>query len=418
MKLVETKFNQCLSEYLEYCQNDKNWVEDEIYKFRFSNWVNHKVNLTTQKPEKVLQLCLESMQQRFDNHSKGIQFILFGAKREISKPISLEDVLIFQELEKNGDISILQNYNRGMSYTAMTAWLGTLLPKKFICAPTSEFALVLEYFFDCKLPKNGFQLFTESLNLFHSLKEELKKSLETNRYFYLDKINEYLLEIYANTNKKVVYDEADWNWLTEDFALFVLRIHLNYNPTKKKKVINTSKKEAGNLSLGHEEYEFDETDTAINQIESETTIDNALNEDVNNLDSLIRLNEKYKNAAPDVKKFLSKRIERGSFAQKFKVIAGSKCMICEQVNKNPYVFLKENNEYYIEVHHVIFISKRLKGTLTSANLITVCPNHHRQLHYGKNTDFIEVDDTKFLFKLDGKLISIKKLPFLKEQVLK
>ena len=47
-------------------------------------------------------------------------------------------------------------------------------------------------------------------------------------------------------------------------------------------------------------------------------------------------------------------------------------------------FLKPNGMPYLEVHHVRWLSKR--GSDTVQNSVAVCPNCHRELHYGAEQD--------------------------------
>ena len=56
--------------------------------------------------------------------------------------------------------------------------------------------------------------------------------------------------------------------------------------------------------------------------------------------------------------------------------------ICECCNKNA-PFIKENGLAYLEIHHI----KRLKddGPDTIANAVAICPNCHREIHYGKHS---------------------------------
>jgi hypothetical protein len=48
-----------------------------------------------------------------------------------------------------------------------------------------------------------------------------------------------------------------------------------------------------------------------------------------------------------------------------------------------------------------------EGSLSPDNLITVCANHHRQLHYG-DVKLIE-NNSKFIFVIDGKYVEIPKI---------
>ncbi|TMW71208.1 HNH endonuclease [Alteribacter natronophilus] len=126
-----------------------------------------------------------------------------------------------------------------------------------------------------------------------------------------------------------------------------------------------------------------------------------------NQTSLKLLEEKYADAVPLVKQRVSKYIERGSIAQEFKRKTNFKCQICDSLGLNPYSFKKPDGEYYIETHHVIPVSTLQAGLLSSYNLITVCANHHRQLHYGK-VKLIENTAEIFVFEIDDNIVQIPK----------
>lgn len=72
--------------------------------------------------------------------------------------------------------------------------------------------------------------------------------------------------------------------------------------------------------------------------------------------------------------------------------------ICECCNaKAP--FLKENNAPFLEVHHLRRLADGGSDTITNA--IAVCPNCHRELHYGQNKQTL-------INTLYTKIIRIKK----------
>ena len=57
--------------------------------------------------------------------------------------------------------------------------------------------------------------------------------------------------------------------------------------------------------------------------------------------------------------------------------------ICERCEK-PAPFLKDlDNNPYLEVHHIKPLAKG--GNDTIDNAVGICPNCHRQAHYGKNS---------------------------------
>jgi len=55
--------------------------------------------------------------------------------------------------------------------------------------------------------------------------------------------------------------------------------------------------------------------------------------------------------------------------------------ICESCSE-PAPFTKANGGRYLEVHHLKRLSDRGSDTITNA--IAVCPNCHRELHYGES----------------------------------
>jgi len=59
------------------------------------------------------------------------------------------------------------------------------------------------------------------------------------------------------------------------------------------------------------------------------------------------------------------------------------CELCKQ--KAP--FKNRDNQDYLEVHHIISLSK--KGNDSIENVISVCPNCHRELHYGYKKEQIK-----------------------------
>jgi len=120
------------------------------------------------------------------------------------------------------------------------------------------------------------------------------------------------------------------------------------------------------------------------------------------------ISDTFDEVEPKVKEIITKKIERGNFAEKVKEHVGYKCMLCEKLyNGETHSFQKANGKTYVEVHHVIPVSKLKKGSLSVTNLITVCANHHKQLHYG-NVEY-EIKDKHFIFKLDTTTIIVDKI---------
>ena len=128
-------------------------------------------------------------------------------------------------------------------------------------------------------------------------------------------------------------------------------------------------------------------------------------------DGIIKLEEKCIDATPEVKYAVSKRIERGLIANKIKKQYAFKCKVCEALGQDPYSFKKVNGEFYVETHHINQVSNLAKGSLGSSNLITVCANHHRQIHYG-NVIIIENKKDSLSLSIDKQEIKIGKIKFV------
>lgn len=123
-------------------------------------------------------------------------------------------------------------------------------------------------------------------------------------------------------------------------------------------------------------------------------------------DKLAAMEEKYLHANPEVKESLSRTVERGPVGALVKKATGFKCQVCEALGCHPVGFLKMNGEPYVEAHHVMPVSKKEIGSLAASNIMTVCANHHRQMHYGGIA--VVVSAMTFDFVIDGVSVSIPK----------
>jgi hypothetical protein len=74
---------------------------------------------------------------------------------------------------------------------------------------------------------------------------------------------------------------------------------------------------------------------------------------------------------------------------------------------NALGFLKANGDPYIEAHHVMPVSRKEVGSLSASNIMTVCANHHRQLHYGGGVT-VEIGVGAFTVDIDGVKVEIPK----------
>lgn len=121
---------------------------------------------------------------------------------------------------------------------------------------------------------------------------------------------------------------------------------------------------------------------------------------------LIQTEMKLLGRKPEVRERVSKSIERGSIGQKLKRASGFKCQLCEALGLDPIGFLKANDEPYVEAHHATPVSALEVGSLLASNIMILCANHHREMHYGKVE--LDRDDDEFIIKLNGDAVRIKR----------
>ncbi|QJB68279.1 HNH endonuclease [Parasphingorhabdus halotolerans] len=60
-------------------------------------------------------------------------------------------------------------------------------------------------------------------------------------------------------------------------------------------------------------------------------------------------------------------------------------------------FKKENGHTYLEAHHVISLSEQ--GVDKHSNVIALCPNHHREAHFGEKWQMLQDEFIQMLKKL-------------------
>jgi 5-methylcytosine-specific restriction protein A len=73
--------------------------------------------------------------------------------------------------------------------------------------------------------------------------------------------------------------------------------------------------------------------------------------------------------------------------------ANGKCEYCGVQG-----FPTTNGDFYVEAHHIIALCD--SGYDTVDNVIALCPQHHRQAHYGKDAESLESESIKILKKLN------------------
>jgi predicted HNH restriction endonuclease len=91
-------------------------------------------------------------------------------------------------------------------------------------------------------------------------------------------------------------------------------------------------------------------------------------------------------------------LERGPEGRHVKRYNGYRCQLCEAIGNHPIGFETERGEPYIEAHHAVPVSKLEPGTLHRSYTMTLCANHHCQLHYGKEV-FVDLEHDFFVIQV-------------------
>jgi 5-methylcytosine-specific restriction protein A len=60
-------------------------------------------------------------------------------------------------------------------------------------------------------------------------------------------------------------------------------------------------------------------------------------------------------------------------------------------------FLLPNGNHYVEAHHIIALAKQ--GPDTLENVIALCPEHHREAHFGSGAESLEQECLQLLAKI-------------------
>ena len=159
------------------------------------------------------------------------------------------------------------------------------------------------------------------------------------------------------------------------------------------------------------------SDGAYYEILRLANIDTAIVEEAHEIESgtnplttLKNLNTKFRSLAPKERnQKLQIYLDRGSAVTKsLKAILGAKCQICgwKGFQKRGVKAVK-SGDCFIEAHHLTQVSEKSTGSLCTDNILLVCPNCHREIHYG-NTMSLKVSTTSIKITLSDKVANIPK----------
>ncbi|MFN6476339.1 HNH endonuclease [Nostoc sp. DedQUE07] len=106
--------------------------------------------------------------------------------------------------------------------------------------------------------------------------------------------------------------------------------------------------------------------------------------------------EDYPEFKNEIEEVFIKRIKR---VQKIVSTTKNKYNNCCQFENCGFTFLENNGGFYSEAHHLTLLSQ--EGSQDENNVVILCPNHHRMLHYAQ-VEIKDKENNKRLVKINGK----------------
>lgn len=345
--------NQNIVKYLKHL-NSTEWIIDEAYKFEFANYLQNNIDFGKQTDEQILQILLNSQTINYDR-SRGIQFIQKSGNETLNTFIELKDVATFRNFE-NSTFENIDWSNRSMSYTALSAWLSSLFPEKLYPIPAKGFNETINYLFQTdlkKFPKTGEKYIQTCQEFMRETEKELKKyPIEEIHLKVWNKFYKKHPEL--NIKPKTSFEKVDWNWLTQDFHIFLHRNVLKlYKPKEKNKP-----------------SEIIENFEPIG-IEGQ---------------SKLATHMRYERNSSLIKKIKENAIKSNPMLN---------CEVCE------FSFFEKFGELgkgFIEAHHKRPLSETKEIKTTKEDIALLCSNCHRMIHRGisenENNSIMTIEELK------------------------
>jgi 5-methylcytosine-specific restriction enzyme B len=208
LQLNKIKFNDSLQKYIQICI-ETNWLtEGELYKFKFANWLHDRIDFSNQTDDEILKICIESQNEKFDGHSKGLNFLV-SSRRFGKEVIDEKDIRIIRDLFNGGEIT-KGKMTGTLALTKFSVWLATLLPEKFNTCPKIDLIHSLEYLFDMKgLPQKGYESFIQTQELLKILRSEIHRNIEQ------------FLPVSAKIQELQIITPLTEVWLVQDYIFFI-----------------------------------------------------------------------------------------------------------------------------------------------------------------------------------------------------
>jgi hypothetical protein len=133
---------------------------------------------------------------------------------------------------------------------------------------------------------------------------------------------------------------------------------------------------------------------------------------------IAEFNDLFANVHPTKKITVSEKVSRpNAITDYLKQLHNYKCQLCGILG-----FKQQNGSFFAEAHHVIELHKLIPGSYCSDNIIVVCANCHRKLHYA-SVIYESIDHKKVAVTINGQSIWFvrniisKKMPHNSSQIL-
>jgi predicted HNH restriction endonuclease len=327
-----------VDKYIKACKNS-NWIYEEAYKFEFANYINQKVNWSSQSDEEILEILIQSQKIKYTGNVRGVQFVLKSGREKLSEFIGKNDVELFRQIYNGNEPEKINWKNRGMSFTGLSAWLSSLFPEKIYPVPLIGFNNTIQFLFNTqieKFPKKGSK-YLFSCQPYMENTEKILRLYPIEEYCLKEWNNYYEANPKLNIKPKRVLSKVDWVWLVQDFHLFVHREILGLYKKDPKKI----------------EIKEDVEPIAI--------------EGASKLATHMRFERK---------SGLIKKIKKQALEE-------NKMLNCEVCGFSFLDIYGEIGEGFIEAHHKNPLSEIEGETVTKReDIALVCSNCHRMLHRG------------------------------------
>lgn len=206
----KSQLEELVESYQEALKNT-NWLKDEAYKFRFNKWVYENIDFKKDSNGEIKRKIDESQEKTYDEDgTKGVNFIM-SIKRFTSDFVTKEDIIKLKLLA-NKEIELNAKnlkFSFGSTFKA-SIFLSFFDPYEFTVIDQESIPAFKYLTRENDLPKKGIKAFHYYQGKYQEIKKQLKESkLE--------------LKPFQDLLGKSNLNEQDWNYITQDFLLFITR---------------------------------------------------------------------------------------------------------------------------------------------------------------------------------------------------